>query len=201
MNVGSGFITALTRRLTPDQWAAHCAYLLAPSLVLTVALAGVYNRGLVFDLAGPISFTELKGEIQADGSVTSRDGVVVMLDASPAEARVPLTGATGRLWSSLSAGQLVANKDHLRIENGVLSSRTPLLGTAGPSTLVVEGRLLGSADVPGGSESTDLLRLPDSRVTSILASVLLACVFAMGMALASTGHSQPNQHRTRKIAT
>jgi hypothetical protein len=97
---------------------------------------------------------------------------------------VPLDVAPLNAWSSLDERAASANSDRLSLNEGGLNGRPPFLGVDGPVTVIVQGKLGKTVQVPGGTQNVDELMLRSRRSTSIVSSVLLACIFAFGMSSA-----------------
>ena len=172
----------IVKARSPRDIARVSAYLLSPGLVLFLTISGVHGRPLAIWLERPAAIAELKTEVVGRNNPTPRNGVAVILEPLESEYRIPLS-ATSTLWSSLDDAAARANRDRLVLDPTGLNAKTPLLGVNGPVTLVVGGELGTEIQVPGGTERVDDWRLPSRRSLSIVSSVLLACVFAFGMAL------------------
>lgn len=162
--------------------AKFCAYILAPSAAFVLAAGFSGGHGLGLDLLGPVTVSELRSEISSDGTTRSRPGIAVIIEPSEAEVRIPIAGGTPTIWSSLDESTLRVNQDRLQLDSGGFRSRTPLFGVDAPVAVVLEGRLGESMQVVGGSDPMEDWTLPARRGVSILSSILLACVFAFGMA-------------------
>lgn len=174
--------------------ARICAHVVAPTLLLGLAIAGSNGHWLVFDLVGPITISQLNSELSTGGEMKARQGVALVIEPTEAELRIPVDAQIGKMWTSLDEASLKANRDHLSFSSGGIVSRTPLIGVSSPVTLIIEGKLGSEVQVPGGANSIDGWQLPSRRSLSILSSVLFACVFALGMALATTVPTlRPNQ--------
>jgi hypothetical protein len=187
------------RGRSPKVRAMVCAHFLAPALVIAIGLASTQGRGLIFDLAGPVTVSELRSEMNADGEVKARNGVALILEPVSAESTIPIIGGTGGIWSSLDGVTLAANRDRLVLTGNGLSSRTPFAGVSSAVSLIVDGNLGKEVQIPGGTSAIDGWRLTPRRSLSILSSVLLACVFAFGMALpAGSPIPDPHQKARRK---
>lgn len=173
------------RRLGPSEIARIAAHLLAPGLVLGLAISGVYTTGLAIDLGRPVAIAELKSEITANGDVASKPGIALIVEPVAGEYRIPFGSNPGKIWiwSSLDPDAARANADRLVLSEGGLRGRAPFVGVTEPVTIVVEGDLGKELHVPGGRSSIDDWRLPSRRSISIVSSALLACVFAFGMSL------------------
>lgn len=168
---------------SPDDLARIAAYLLAPGLVLVLGLSGVYSPGLAIDFARPVAISYLQTHVDGRGQITGKKGLAVVLEPVPAEYSITLKGSSG-MWLSLDEATARANGDRLAIGPTALSGRSPLMGVSDAVTVVVEGDAAGQILVPGGAESLDDWRSQSRRSTSLVSSVLLACVFAFGMSLA-----------------
>jgi hypothetical protein len=176
------------------------AYLLAPALVLSLAAVSSGGHGLGFDVLGPMSVAMLQSEMSSDGSIRAKPGVAVIMEPVGAELRIPIEGSADRVWSSLDESTLRANRDRLRVDGGGFVSHAPLMGVNAPVTMVVEGRLGSTIQTVGGTDPISNWTLPARRAVSILSSVLLACVFAFGMAFAAVVPSIRSDQSTRRQA-
>jgi len=179
------FVWEILKGRRPHQIARISAYLVAPGLVLAWTISGVNGRPLAIWLEWPVAISELKTEIGANGSLVSKRGIALIVEPVESEYRIPLGLGGSRIWSSLDEETIRSNRDHLVLNGGGLSNKTPYLGVNGPVAVVVEGELGTEIQVPGGSEPVDDWRLPSRRSLSIVSSVLLACVFAFGISLAT----------------
>jgi hypothetical protein len=179
------------------------AYLVAPAVVLSLAALSADSHGLGLDLIGPITISELRSEIMVDGTTHSRPGVAVIVEPTSAELRVPIVGPSGGIWSSLDESTLKANRDRLHLDGGGVVSRTPLLGVNGPVAIVIDGRLGSEIQTVGGTDPINNWMLPARRSVSILSSVLLAWVFAFGMAFSAAipPGLRPDQNGRREVRT
>lgn len=178
-------IREFLQRANRDQLAQISASLLAPGLVFALALSGTLTSGIGIDLGRPIAISQLRTEISENGDTTSKHGIALIVEPLSIEYRIPLVPGAGRIWSSLDIDAARANADRLVITAGGLRGKAPFLGVTGPVTLVVPGEAGKEVYTPGGRQTLDDWQLPSRRSTSIVSSVLLACVFAFGMSLAS----------------
>jgi hypothetical protein len=161
------------------------AYVLAPALLLGLSISGALGGGLAVDLMRPIVISELRTEIIGrDGPIPKR-GIVLIAEPVPSEYRIQLGTGASRIWSSLDEEAARANADRLVLDGGGLNGRTPFVGVNGPVTVVVDGDVGKNIQVPGGTERVEDWLLYSRRSSSIVSSVLLACVFAFGMSLAT----------------
>lgn len=180
------------------QMARISAYLLAPALILGIALSGYYGGGLAVDPVKPVAISELRTEMNAQGDATSKPGVAVIVNPTASEYRIPLGSRPTRVWSSLDEQEVHANRDRLYMDGNGLNGKAPFLGVNGPVTVVVEGVLGTDILVPGGKELVDEWRLSSTRSGSIVSSVLLACVFSFGLSLATALPSVPRDQGTAR---
>ena len=192
-------LTDLLLHRNPQQLASISAYLLAPLLVLAVAWSSAYSHGMGFDLGRAVTITELRTDVTVAGDVRAHRGIVVTVEPMPAEYRIPLrVPAGGRLWSSLDVDAVRANADRLVLRRDGLSGKAPFLGISGPITIVVEGEFGPDLQVPGGRQTFEDLRLTARRSGALVFGVLLACVFAFGISLATgVPTAGRNQHAAR----
>ena len=175
----------LLRGRNPDDAARISAYLLAPGFVLFMTISGVHGRPLAIGLEKPVTIVDLKTELATNGEVRSKKGVALIVEPVESEYRIPITGGSSGIWSSLDEKTIRANRERLALEQGELKGKTPFFGTSEPVAVVVEGELGADIQIPGGTEQSEEWRQPSQRSMSIVASVLLACVFAFGISLAS----------------
>ena len=170
---------------SPQEVAKIAAYLLAPGLILTLTIAGIHGQPLAVWLERPAAIAELKAEISERGSPISKKGVALIMEPIESEYRIRLEANPSRLWSSLDEDAMRANSERLVLNGEGLSTKTPFLGVNGPVTVVIEGEIGNDIQVPGGTQRVEDWRLPSRRSLSLLSSVLLACVFAFGMSIAT----------------
>lgn len=161
------------------------AYILAPGLILGLAVSGVFGGGLAIDLEKPIAISELKTEITGSNGPVSKRGIVLIAEPLSSEYRIQLGAGASRIWSSLDEEAARANASRLVLDEGGLNGKMPFIGVNSPVTVVVDGELGKDIQVPGGTERAEDWRLYSRRSSSIVSSVLLACVFALGMSLAT----------------
>lgn len=187
------FFRSLFSRRSSEERAALAAHIGVPVTVLALGVLGGGPQGFVFDFLGPITIAELRTEVRSDGTIAPRSGVAVILEPSDGEVSLPITGGGPGLWTSLDRQMLEINRNRVSVQGGALSARTPLLGVAGPVTIVVDGEASNILNVPGGTESRQSRDLVSRSAVSILTAVLLAAVFALGIALsASVPHVIPD---------
>lgn len=179
------FLVELLKERSHHEIAKISAYLLAPGLVLVLTISGIHGRPLALGLERPVTISELRTELAETGLPISKKGVALILEPVESEYRIQVGGGSSRIWSSLDEPTLRANANRLTMSQGGLNGKTPFLGVNGPVTVVIEGDLGKNIQVPGGVERVDDWRLPSRRSLSMLSSVLLACVFAFGMSLAT----------------
>lgn len=162
------------------------AYALAPGLLLGLSFSGIFGGGLAIDIERPFAISELKTQINKEGILESKRGLVLIAEPISSEYRIQLGTDVSRIWSSLDEETARANTGHLVIDNnGGLNGKTPFIGVNKPVTIVVEGDLNNDIKIPGGTERVENLLLYARRSNSIVSSVLLVCVFALGMSLAT----------------
>lgn len=186
---------------SPDEQAALVAYLIAPALVLGLAIAGVYTPGFGLDFSRPMTVAPLGSYVDSQGRITSREGLALVIEPGTLDYQIPVLSPSG-LWVSLDENTLRANADHLRLSESGLRGRSPLLGVSSPVTVVIEGKSADEMRVPGGTERLTDWQNQARRSTSLISSVLLACVFAFGVSVA-TGlpSAKRDQDTTRKERT
>lgn len=183
---------------SPEDLARMSAYVLAPGLVLGLALSGVYSPGFAIDFAKPLVVSSLQTHVDSLGQVTRKKGLAIVLEPVPSEYSITLNG-TSSMWISIDEATTRANSGRLVLSPTGLSGRSPLVGVSDPVTVVVEGDSGGQILVPGGTESLDDWRGQSRRSASLVSSVLLACVFAFGMSLAvGLPSAKSDQHTARK---
>jgi hypothetical protein len=165
--------------------AKICAYILVPGLVLGLTILEVTGGGLAVDFERPVTISELKTEIIGRGEPESKRGVVLIAEPLSSEYRIQLGAGASRIWSSLDIEAARANTDRLVLDSSGLNGKTPFVGVNSPVTIVVDGDLGKDIQIPGGTERVEDWRLYSRRSSSIVSSVLLACIFAFGMSLAT----------------
>lgn len=161
------------------------AYVLAPGLLLGFSLSGALGGGLTIDIERPFAISELKTEVIGRGDPSSKRGIVLIAEPVTSEYRIQLVPIAPKIWSSLDEEAARANADRLVLDRGGLNVKTPFVGVNGPVTVVVNGDVGKDILVPGGTERVEDWKLSSRRSGSIVSSVLLACVFAFGMSLAT----------------
>lgn len=182
------------RSRTSAEKAKISAYLLAPGLVLGLTASRVLGGGFTINPAPSLALTELKTQFLSGGVSTPREGFAVIIEPTASDFRVPLDVRPLGAWSSLDQRAAGANKDRLSLDEGGLNGRPPFLGIDRPVTVVVEGKLGKTVQVPGGTQNVDELMLRSRRSASIVSSVLLACIFAFGMSSAK-GFPSVDRHK------
>jgi hypothetical protein len=178
-------VIELLRGATPAEKAKITAYLLAPGLVMALTVSILLGGSIGIDVAQPISVSELKSEISVAGEISKKAGFVVTIEPVAPEFRIELRAQASRILSSLDEQTIRANKNRLSIDGGGVSATPPFIGGNSPVTFVVDAPLGKEIQLPGRIERTEDLLLQSRRSVSIVASVLLACVFAFGMSSAS----------------
>jgi hypothetical protein len=161
------------------------AYVLAPGLLLGWSISGAFGGGLSIDLERPITISELKTEVTRTGDPVTKQGIVLIVEPVVSEYRIQLGTGASKIWTSLDEQAARANADRLVLDRDGLKSKTPFIGVNGPVTVVVDGNVGTDIQVPGGTQRVEDWRLSSRRSSSIVSSVLLACVFAFGMSLAT----------------
>jgi|GEM_PF-6584757 len=160
------------------------AYVLAPVLLLGFTILEVSGGVLAIDSERPVTISELKTELKGRGDSEPKRGVVLIAEPVSSEYRIQLAAGASKIWSSLDADAVRANADRLFLDSSGLNGKTPFVGVNAPVTIVVDGDLGKDVQIPGGTERIEDWRLYSRRSSSIVSSVLLACVFAFGMSLA-----------------
>lgn len=160
------------------------AYVLAPGLLFGLTLSGAWRSGLAIDLERPIAISELKTEVTGKGAPASKRGIVLIAEPESSEYRLQLGTGASKIWSSLDEEAARANADRLLLDGSGLNGKTPFIGVNEPVAIIVDGDLGKDIQVPGGTERVEDWRLYSRRSSSIVSSVMLACVFAFGMSMA-----------------
>jgi len=186
------------RKQSYEARARTSAFLLAPFVVLVLGVAGSQQSVSLFDLSGPMTISELRTELSASGAGSERKGVAIILEPEPAEIRIALTGAT-TLWTSLNPDALRANRDRLVFDGDTVQSRTPLMGVSEPVALIIDGKVGDEIQIPGATVPSQHSQRPARRAASVISGVLLACMFAWGVAFAEG--AGPVQQVDRKKST
>jgi hypothetical protein len=182
----------------PASIAKITAFLVVPGGILVSVGAGIFGESLIWDLARPLTISQLKTELSASGNATPKPGVAFIFEpASPDEYHVQLQAAPQRLWSSLDTRTAQANRDHLKVDGREFIGTVPFIGVSDPVTVVVEGEIDPEILVRGGRAKADNWQLSSRRSESLVAGVLLACAFAFGMSLA---RGFPSSSRAKQSA-
>ncbi len=192
----------LLRGKSPEQVARISAYLLAPLLVIGITISEVAGNSFGIDLNRPFTVSPLVTEVSADGKTTGKRGVALIVEPVTSEFRLQLESSAPHYWSTFDDATARANNQRLRVDENGLSAQTPFLGVDGPVAIVMEGRLGEQIQMPGATVGTDNWGLPSRRSTSIVTSVLLACVFAFGISLSNGFPAiEGNNHTAREVRT
>lgn len=188
-----GTVKDLLSGRSNDELARVAAFFLAPALIVILAAGKLPGFGL--DLAKPVAVTHLMTEVDSQGRVTPRSGVVLTIEPVDSEYSLPVNGAA-RMWLSLGHDIVLANAERLVLTERGLNGRSPLIGVSEPVLVVVEGQVGKDILVPGGVERLEDWRIQSRRSLSLLSNTLVACVFAFGMALATGLPSLESQKHT-----
>lgn len=178
-------VIELLRGRSAAEKAKITAYLLAPGLVMVLTVSMLLGGNFVIDAALPISVSELKTQVSFGGEISVRPGFVITIEPTSPEYRIELGAQLSQLWSSLDERTARANKDRLSMDGSGITAKPPFLGVTGPVTLMVEAPLGKEVHFPGRIERMENFLLQSRRSVSVVACVLLACVFAFGMSSAS----------------
>jgi len=169
-----------------EEIAKISAYVLAPGLLFGLSISGAFfHGGFTSDFERPIAISELKTEVLLDGTLQSRNGVVLIAEPVSSEYGIQLgTGGGSKVWSSLDKEAMQMNLDRFVVDNGGgLRGKTPFVGVTNPVAIVVDGELGKNIQVPGGVERVEDWLLHSRRSNSLVTSVMFAWVFALGMSL------------------
>ena len=161
------------------------AYLLAPGLIVILTTSMLFGGIIGFDAAPTVSISELKSEISVSGVISKKVGFVVIVEPTAPEYRIKLGARATQIRSSLDEDTARANKNRLSFDANGVRAAPPFLGAPGPVTFLVDAPLGNEIQFPGRTERTKDLLLQSKRSISVVASALLACVFAFGMSSAS----------------
>lgn len=185
------------QQLTPAGRAKFAAYWIAPGFILISTLAGMFGNPLALDSARPIAVAELKTTISTTSGVEPKRGFAIIVEPVPSELRIQFAPSPSYVWSSLDEGSARANSSRIILDkDGGLYARSPFFGASDPVTFVVEGQL-GPVHIPGGQEKVSDLALRSRRSSSLMTGVLIACIFAFGMA-SSSGLPLPNKKKNTR---
>lgn len=165
------------------QSARVAAYVIAPSLVLSFALAGIYKPGMGLDFGRPITVTALQTEIGVDGRVTEKRGFALTVEPTETDFQIPFDTAVA-MWVSLDPATARANRRRLELTPTELAARWPLVGVNIPVTVVVQAKPGSEILLPGGRDLLEAWQPQSRRSLSFISQVLFSCVFAFGMSLA-----------------
>jgi hypothetical protein len=161
------------------------AYVLAPGLLLITTVSGVFGSGSRADVDKPFAISELRSEIGDGMESSTKSGIILIADAMDSEYRIELETKKPTIWSSLTQEQVRANAQHLTLDDSGLNAKTPFVGVSEPAAVVIEGVLGKSVHLPGRTLPINEWLISSRRSSSIPSSVLLACVFAFGMSIAT----------------
>ena len=161
------------------------AYVLAPGLLLITTVTGVFGGTIGVDVDKPFAISELRTEIGDGSGSSNKSGMVLIADTMDSEYRIELATKKPTIWSSLTQEQVKANALHLTLDDTGLNTKTPFVGVSEPVAVVIEGGLGKSVHVPGRTLAISDWLMISRRSSSIPSSVLLACVFAFGISIAT----------------
>lgn len=164
--------------------AKVAAHLLAPALVLGIAVSGVYSLSLGFDFGAAVTVAELRTQLDTGGSIIPRPGVALIVEPTETEYRIPLK-TPSTVWTSLDERTARMNDDRLVLTQTEFRGESPLVGVSVPVAVVVAGEPDGEIWVPGGKVGLSHRRMEPRRSIAFVSIVLLVCVFAFGMSFAA----------------
>jgi hypothetical protein len=172
--------------------------LLAPGIMLGSVMSGVLGGSLGWELERPITISQLRTELSADGRATPKAGVALIVEPITSDYHIQFQSAPVRLWSSLDEQTAHANQGRLTLDRNGVTGKAPFFGVSDPVTVVIEGEIGEDIFLPGSRVKTDNWQLPSRRSESIVSSALLSCVFAFGMSLA---RGVPPANRPKQTAS
>src|SRR5579884_944869 len=120
---------------SPAGLARICAFLLIPGGVLVLVLSGMLGESLRWDLSRPLTIAELKTELSADGSVTSKSGVALIFEPTSGDQTYNFqfqANSPNRAWTSLEEKNARGNSDRLKVSKTGITSNMPFLGMNDP---------------------------------------------------------------------
>jgi hypothetical protein len=123
---------------------------------------------------------------------------VLIAEPVSSEYRIQLKTDSLRIWSSLNEDEARANTDHIALDGSGLKAKTPFIGVNAPVAVVVDGDVGKDIQIPGATERVEDWLISSRRSSSIVSSVLLVCVFAFGMSLAT---GLPSTSRDKEAAS
>ena len=179
------FVYSLLRNLTPAQKARVAAHWIVPSAILLFTTTGVIGGYFVSDTAIPVVASDLKTEILQDGTISSKPGIVLLVEPAKADFRIVVNPPPTRLWSSFDSEAARENRTQLSIDGKTVVIKAPFSGVGEPVAIVAEGAIARTIHVPGGTETIDDLLIRSKRSVTLVAGVLLVCMFAFGMSSVS----------------
>ena len=165
------------------QRAKIAAHLLAPALVMAIAISGVYSLSVGFDFGGAITVAELRTQVDTGGRIIRRPGLALIVEPTETEYRVPLKTPSS-VRTSLDEQTTRMNDDRLVLTQTEFRGQSPLVGVSTPVALVIDGESAGDIWVPGGKLSLGNRRIEPRRSIAFISFVLLVCFFAFGMSFA-----------------
>ncbi len=174
----------LWRRLSPESAASATAHLVAPALVVVLAITGTSGHS-PFDFTRPVSVAHLQSLVSANGVVVSQPGVAITIEPTSTELALGFRSQQSQVWTSLDSSEVQANRSHIGLESGMLTMTAPYIGVDGPVTVVVEGKSEDWLLFPGGAERLSDFAPASKRSLTLVYSVLMVCVFAFGMSIAT----------------
>jgi hypothetical protein len=175
------------------------AYLFGPLLVVAITFSKISGGIFSLDAERPVSISELNVEVMQDGSTIYKPGVAVIVEPVASEYRIPLYTAPSSVWTSLDKRALLANRRRITMDNQGLSVSAPFIGVMGPATIVVDGQLENTIQVPAGTRSIEGFKLESRSASLFVSYVIMACSFSFGLSLATAFSSiDGNQRASRK---
>lgn len=169
-----------TINLSPAGKAKAIANFYLPLLILFIV--AYFGGGLSTDAS--IAVSELKTEITGAGDQSPKRGVIVIVEPTSSEYRIPLASNGAKIWSSLDENSARRNKEKMGINQDELKISTPFNGESNPVTLVVEGDLGKEIYIPGETVSVDKWGLSSRRSASLVYGVLITCSLTLGLGAA-----------------
>jgi hypothetical protein len=161
------------------------AYIFGPLLVVAATFSKISGGVFSLDAERPMSVSELNFELRKDGSTIPKRGAAIIIEPVVSQYRIPLDTIPSAAWTSLDRQSVLANRGRITVDDQGLNVSAPFIGVTGPATVVVDGRLGTTIQVPAGSRSIEGFKLESRSASLFVSYVIIACSFSFGLSLAT----------------
>jgi hypothetical protein len=186
-----GGIIRRFRAAQPDVQSKFVAYVLAPTVAMSLVYVACGSPGTLFGADHSLSVIKLASRITAD-RVETHEGVAVVVEPTQLDCIVPLTPATRRYFiSSLTPDEWQHNRTQLKIEGGDLHLKFPLFGVSRPIVILADGGAQPQVLIGGGRFPLETLQLTAQQSINLVMWGFVSAVFGLGLSLAAESDRLP----------